>query len=250
MTDEQKIFCDKIYNALKAQAPTYNMACYSAIIGQAIIESNWGKSELSAKYNNYFGMKCGSSWKGKSVNMSTHEEYNGNNVIIRDNFRVYDSLEDGVKGYLEFTNTQRYSNLKGVKDPLTYLTLIKNDGYATSSTYVDTVMTIITTCELTKYDCLTEPVTTEVDYNAVAKDVIAGKYGNGDARRVKLASAGYDVDKVQSVVNSLLSNKKSNEEIANEVIAGKWGNGKARKTNLTNAGYDYNAIQELVNLKM
>lgn len=91
----------------------------------------------------------------------------------------------------------------------------------------------------------------------VAKEVIAGKWGNGQDRFNKLAAAGYDANAVQNRVNELLgasskstSNKKSNEIIANEVIAGKWGNGADRKNRLTAAGYDYNAVQKIVNQKL
>ena len=91
----------------------------------------------------------------------------------------------------------------------------------------------------------------------VAKEVIAGQWGNGQDRFNKLAAAGYDANAVQNRVNELLgasskstSNKKSNETIANEVIAGKWGNGADRKNKLTSAGYDYNAIQAIVNKKL
>jgi len=91
----------------------------------------------------------------------------------------------------------------------------------------------------------------------VAKEVIAGQWGNGQDRFNKLAAAGYDGNAVQNRVNEILgasskpvSNKKSNETIANEVIAGKWGNGADRKNKLTAAGYDYNAIQKIVNAKL
>lgn len=92
----------------------------------------------------------------------------------------------------------------------------------------------------------------------IANEVIAGKWGNGDERKNKLTSAGYDFNAVQAKVNELLgassssssSNKKSNEEIANEVIKGLWGNGDTRKQKLKAAGYDYNAIQKIVNQKL
>lgn len=41
----------------------------------------------------------------------------------------------------------------------------------------------------------------------VANDVILGKYGNGETRRIKLSSAGYDYYKVQCIVNKLLRGK-------------------------------------------
>lgn len=91
----------------------------------------------------------------------------------------------------------------------------------------------------------------------VAREVIAGQWGNGQDRFNKLAAAGYDGNAVQNRVNEILgasskpvSNKKSNETIANEVIAGKWGNGADRKNKLIAAGYDYNAIQKIVNAKL
>lgn len=82
----------------------------------------------------------------------------------------------------------------------------------------------------------------------IAREVIAGKWGNGDARKKKLEAAGYDYNAVQKKVNELLKpSKKSTEEIAREVIAGKWGNGATRKKRLEAAGYDYNAVQKKVN---
>ena len=89
----------------------------------------------------------------------------------------------------------------------------------------------------------------------VAKEVIAGKWGNGQDRFNKLNATGYDSNAVQNRVNEILGakttyNKKSNEEIANEVIKGLWGNGADRKNKLQAAGYDYNAIQKIVNAKL
>lgn len=85
----------------------------------------------------------------------------------------------------------------------------------------------------------------------IAKEVINGKWGNGNERKTKLTKAGYDYKKVQKkVVELLKSKKKSNETIANEVIRGKWGNGEERKKRLTKAGYDYKKIQQIVNKKL
>lgn len=92
-------------------------------------------------------------------------------------------------------------------------------------------------------------VTPDVSVDTVAREVIAGKWGNGATRKKLLTDAGYDYNTVQAKVNALLSGKelKSNGEIAREVIKGNWGNGTARKRKLTAAGYDYSAIQKLVN---
>lgn len=89
----------------------------------------------------------------------------------------------------------------------------------------------------------------------IAQEVINGAWGNGEDRKNRLNSAGYDYNTIQSIVNQKLgakpvSNKKSNETIADEVIQGKWGNGQDRKNRLQAAGYDYNAIQAIVNKKL
>lgn len=152
-TESRKQFVIQIAGYVRKYAPQYGIKVYSPIIAQAIHESGWGESSLSAKYHNYFGLKCGTLWKGKSVNLSTKEEYSaGTLTTIRSNFRVYDSMEEGVKGYFEFIQLERYANLKGVTSPRQYLQNIKNDGYCTGSQYVDHTMAIINLYNLTQFD--------------------------------------------------------------------------------------------------
>lgn len=63
-----------------------------------------------------------------------------------------EQMEEGVKGYFEFIQKPRYKNLKGVTDPKKYLQLIKADGYATDSSYVESTYRLVTQYELTEYD--------------------------------------------------------------------------------------------------
>ena len=81
----------------------------------------------------------------------------------------------------------------------------------------------------------------------LAKEVIQGKWGNGQERKDKLTAAGYDYSAVQGKVNELLNSGKDLETVAKEVIQGKWGNGQERKDKLTAAGYNYSEVQALVN---
>ena len=136
-------------------APQYNVKVYSPIIAQAILESASGESSLGKQYNNFFGLKCGTLWTGKSVNLRTGEEYTpGSYTTISANFRVYDTMEEGVRGYFEFLfrNRTRYNNLIGETDPYEYLVKIKADGYATSSKYVQNVYNVIKSYNLTRFD--------------------------------------------------------------------------------------------------
>ena len=146
-------FITQIAGYVQKYAPQYEIKCCSAVIAQAILESGWGESRLAAQYHNYFGLKCGTKWTGPSVNMATQEEYQpGTLTTIKDNFRVYGSMEEGVKGYFEFIQLSRYQNLKGIKDPQTYLETIKADGYATSSNYVANTMAVVNQYNLIQYD--------------------------------------------------------------------------------------------------
>lgn len=195
-----KQFVQMIAPLIKSEAKKRGYKVFSPIIAQAVIESKYGQSGL-AKYHNYFGLKCGSSWKGKSVNMKTKEEYSvGTLTSIRDNFRAYSSMEEGVKGYFDFISTKRYANLKSASTPREYLERIKADGYATSSTYVNTNMNCINKYDLTKWDDVSE--TLSID--AIAKEVIAGKWGNGVERMQKLRAAGFNPSIVQARVNEML----------------------------------------------
>ena len=201
--EEVKTFIDKIAPLIQAEAKKRGYKVASPIIAQACIESAFGTSSLGYKYHNYFGMKCGSSWKGKSVNLKTKEEYKvGVLTTIKDNFRVYDSMAEGVAGYFDFISSSRYANLKGAKTAKEYLEMIKADGYATSSTYVQTNMNCIVKNNLSRFDDFdsnpAKPITSQL-----ISDVIDGKYGSGNSRTVALANAGYNAVEVQQKINDL-----------------------------------------------
>ena len=126
----------------------------STVIAQAICESAWGTSWIAKDpYYNYFGMKCGGSWKGRSVSAATKEEYTpGTLTNITANFRAYDSMESGVQGYYDFIDWSRYKNLHDAADYKEYAQMLKDDGYATSSTYVNTLCTLVEDYNLTDWD--------------------------------------------------------------------------------------------------
>ena len=171
MTKDQKAFIEQLAGYVQTYAPQYGISVCSPIIAQGILESAWGKSKLSEEYHNYFGLKCGSRWTGKSVNMTTQEEYQpGTKTTIKDNFRVYDSMEEGVRGYFEFIQLDRYKNLRGITDPLKYLQTIRDDGYATASDYAADCYKVVEAYDLTAYDPNVAPAQQEVKVQE--KDII------------------------------------------------------------------------------
>lgn len=152
MTDAEKnAMIERMAPLVIKYAKKYGYHVASPIIAQAIHETGYWNDGLSP-YNNFFGLKCGGAWKGKSVSKKTWEVYGGNTVNIVDNFRVYDSFEEGIEGYFKFLDWSNYRNLKTAYDPLTYLTLIVKDHYATDPKYVDKCMNYVNIHDLTRFD--------------------------------------------------------------------------------------------------
>jgi len=116
------------------------------LLGQSILETSSGKSLLSSKYNNYFGIKANKAWKGRTVNMKTGEVFNGKSVTINSDFRVYDSFLDSARDYIKFLQTNPRYTKYGVfkaKDYKEQVQAIKNAGYATGTNYVSAVLKIV-----------------------------------------------------------------------------------------------------------
>lgn len=94
--------------------------------------------------------------------------------------------------------------------------------------------------------------TVKKSVNTLAKEVLAGKWGNGVDRKSRLTKAGYDYSKVQAAVNKLVKASQMTQDkiinaVAHEVIIGKWGNGQERIDRLKAAGYDSGRVQKRVN---
>lgn len=120
-------------------------------VSQGACECAWGTSQAMVSANGLFGFKVGSgvkygdAWKGDSYNTKTKEFY-GEYVTIRDNFRAYDSIQDAITDYMDLLcGASRYKDAVNNPDPKSTITAIKNGGYATSPTYINTIMSIYNT---------------------------------------------------------------------------------------------------------
>ncbi|MBR3243342.1 MAG: glucosaminidase domain-containing protein, partial [Parasporobacterium sp.] len=140
----------------------------SVSLAQFILESGYGKSELAQNANNIFGMKCslsgnswsGSSWDGKSKYTKKTQEQNsdGSMASITADFRKYPCIENSIADHSAYLlgakngSKLRYEGLKGCTDYKKAVQIIKDGGYATSLTYVETLISIIERWNLTQYD--------------------------------------------------------------------------------------------------
>lgn len=144
----------------------------------------------------------------------------------------------------------------GFMDSATDVPIILTDDYAdkVASACVEVLAANGVLVKKEKKEEPKVPTETKKSVEEVAREVLAGKWGNGTDRKNRITAAGYDYSAVQAKVNEVVngststsSPKKSVDEIAREVIQGKWGNGADRKKRLIEAGYDYSEVQKKVN---
>ena len=123
----------------------------SLTAAQAFIESAKGCSGLTQKANNLFGIK--GTYNGECVNMWTTEYYNGVAHRVLAAFRKYPSWQESIADHSDlFNRLKRYENLRGLRDYQLACKYVREDGYATSPTYTQTLLSCINKYKLYLWD--------------------------------------------------------------------------------------------------
>lgn len=151
-SQQAKQFIEYIAPLIQREGFARGYSVVSTTIAQAVIEGACGTSKLARDYHNHFGLKCGKSWKGASVNMKTGEFYDGVYTTIKDNFRAYPNDYEGIEGYYNFISTKRYDNLRDARTYRQFAEYLKADGYATSPTYINTLCNTVQKYNLERFD--------------------------------------------------------------------------------------------------
>ena len=114
------------------------------MIAQAALESGWGESKLAKNYKNYFGMKAGSTWQGKTVDMLTEEVYNGKRSTENATWPVFGNAAECFDEYEKFiTNLPHFADaLDHTNDPQGYVNALLNGKliYATDPEYAPKIL--------------------------------------------------------------------------------------------------------------
>lgn len=166
-------FINAINDALNRHAEQYGIKERAAIIAQAIIESAWGTSE-KAQHHNYFGLKYRpnrvQAASGKFTSSSKEQNPDGSYKEITTEWFEFPSLDACVEGYLQFINTDRYKNLKGVTNTEEYVKLIREDGYATSLSYVENILRVVDENNLKVYNVYKEEQHIDFNYETILNE--------------------------------------------------------------------------------
>lgn len=123
----------------------------SVVLGQSALESNFGKSELSLNYNNYFGIKAKND--DKKEEMMTSEFVDGKEIRVKQPFREYNSMKESFKDYGKLISTApRYKRVMSSQNYRQAAYNLQKCGYATDPNYADKIIEIIENYELYKLD--------------------------------------------------------------------------------------------------
>ena len=110
------------------------------LIAQIALETGWGKSVPGF---NVGGLKY--IGKGDSQTLKTTEFINGNRQNLYQKFQKFNSLEDGVKAYINTLSGRRYGALRGVSNPYEGAKILQKSGYATDPNYANKLQNILNT---------------------------------------------------------------------------------------------------------
>lgn len=119
------------------------------MLGQAALESGWGKREIKAMdgsaSHNVFGLKAGAGWTGRTVEAVTTEYSNGIAYRKIEKFKAYDSYSDAFKDYAKLlTKNPRYQDvIANAKDASSFAYGLQKAGYATDPQYASKLSRII-----------------------------------------------------------------------------------------------------------
>jgi flagellar protein FlgJ len=121
------------------------------ILGQAALESGWGKHEIKladgSSSHNLFGIKAGAGWTGKVAEVTTTEYSGGVARKVTAKFRAYDSYEDAFKDHARLlSQSPRYSQTVAQADTAQgFAKGLQKAGYATDPAYADKLTKVINT---------------------------------------------------------------------------------------------------------
>lgn len=130
----------------------------SITAAQWAIEGGYGTSGLAKPpYNNHFGIKASSDWKGRTVNMPTREYGPNGSYWINADFRAYDSMIDSFKDHAAFFSNNEwrknnYRHVIGETDYIKAAQALQASGYATAGNYGTSIIRVIEQNKLYEWD--------------------------------------------------------------------------------------------------
>jgi hypothetical protein len=119
----------------------------SITLAQGIVESNSGESNLALNFNNHFGIKCKTDWKGETTYQDDDSK--------QECFRAYPNANASFIDHSNFIKTRpNYAPLFQLDpvDDSAWAIGLKKAGYATANDYANKLMKVIDDYELSQFN--------------------------------------------------------------------------------------------------
>lgn len=150
LTVHQQQFIDSIAKDA-CQIAEQNDLYTSVLIAQAVIESDWGRSDLARIHKNLFGIK--GEFRGMSANLPTTENEGGHEYQTTSQFRHYSTIRESLQDYAQVLNQSLYAAAHKSKcRQYQEATAEISKKYATDPQYQQKLNHLIQKYDLTKYD--------------------------------------------------------------------------------------------------
>lgn len=146
-TDIQQAFVDRMRPHAEAASRSTGIPAH-LIMGQAALESGWGKREImnadGSNSFNLFGIKANKGWNGKVAEVTTTEYHNGVASKQVESFRAYGSYTEAFQDYAKFLGDDpRYAGVLEQSDAKAFAQALQKAGYATDPRYADKLAGVI-----------------------------------------------------------------------------------------------------------
>jgi flagellar protein FlgJ len=142
-------FVDRFKDAAVAAAEATGLPA-KVILGQAALESGWGKHEVRDTKGtgsfNLFGIKAPANWTGATVDAVTTEVINGVAQKVVQKFKAYASYAESFIDYAKMVaNNPRYEKaVQAAGDAVKFATEMGKSGYATDPNYGTKLAQVLT----------------------------------------------------------------------------------------------------------
>ena len=124
----------------------------STVLAMAALESGY-----NLKATTLFGIK------GEGIVLDTTEYINGENINIKDSFKMYGTLAEAIQGLYDLMQWNNYDRATSTTDYEEECRMVQACGYATDPEYASKLINIVNSYQLTMFNNIEEPVEEPVE---------------------------------------------------------------------------------------
>jgi len=145
--NKAKWFVDKYGDGISKAIRGTNLY-FPAVVALKVVESGWGKSDLTQKDFNFGGIKCNRNLEGVigCREWTTNEYIKGKKVSVKRSFSIFKDVESGIRGTIQVMLLPRYKEARDkATSPRDQIIRLVNAKYSTTPAekYADKIQDIM-----------------------------------------------------------------------------------------------------------